>query len=154
MLTAKDGEYDEADGLDVGADDYLTKPFSYVVLVARLRALLRRGSTPRPAVLTAGDLSLDPASGVCVRAGATVELTPRERSLLELLLRRKGQVVSKREALAHVWGQDFEGDPNIVEVYLGYLRRKLDRAFDSSRPVLQTVRGLGYRIDPQAARDS
>jgi DNA-binding response OmpR family regulator len=144
MLTAKDGELDEAEALDSGADDYLTKPFSYVVLLARLRALLRRGAPERPAVLTAGGLTLDPATRRCVRDGTLVELTPREFSLLEFLLRRKGEVLSKRQILDHVWNYDFDGDPNIVEVYVRHLREKLDRPF--GRDALETLRGAGYRL--------
>ncbi|MCT9933342.1 response regulator transcription factor [Planotetraspora sp. A-T 1434] len=143
MLSAKDGEYDMADGLDLGADDYLTKPFSYVVLVARLRALLRRGGARRPAVLTAGDLSLDPARRLVARGGAPIELTPREFALLEFLLRRHDEVVSKTEILEHVW-DTYDTDPNVVEVYVGYLRRKIDAPF--GRNALQTVRGVGYRL--------
>ena len=144
MLTAKDGELDEAEALDLGADDYLTKPFSYVVLVARIRALLRRGAPKRPTVLEAGDLRLDPASKRVWRAGTEIHLTAREMSLLEYLLRQKENVVSKREILEHVWDYDFEGDPNIVEVYIRHLRNKLDRPFD--RDSIQTVRGAGYRL--------
>ncbi|GGO24101.1 response regulator transcription factor [Microbispora bryophytorum] len=143
MLSAKDGEYDMADGLDLGADDYLTKPFSYVVLVARLRALLRRGGGRRPAVLRAGDLSLDPAARAVTRGEAPVELTPREFALLEYLMRRPGEVVSKPEILEHVW-DTYDTDPNVVEVYVGYLRRKIDTPF--GRAALQTVRGAGYRL--------
>jgi DNA-binding response OmpR family regulator len=144
MLTAKDGELDEAEALDLGADDYLTKPFSYVVLVARLRALLRRGAPQRPAILEAGDLRFDPGSKKVSRAGDEVQLTARETSLLEFLLRRRGEVVSKREILDHVWDYDFEGDPNIVEVYIRHLRNKLDRPY--GRDSIQTVRGSGYRL--------
>jgi two-component system OmpR family response regulator len=144
MLTAKDGELDEAEALDLGADDYLTKPFSYIVLVARLRALLRRGAPQRPAVLEAGDLRFDPGSRKVSRAGDEVQLTARETSLLEFLLRRRGEVLSKREILEHVWDYDFEGDPNIVEVYIGHLRNKLDRPY--GRDSIQTVRGSGYRL--------
>jgi DNA-binding response OmpR family regulator len=143
MLSAKDGEYDMADGLDLGADDYLTKPFSYVVLVARLRALLRRGANRRPAVLKAGDLALDPARRRVTRGETPVELTPREFALLEFLLRHHDEVVSKTEILEHVW-DTFDTDPNVVEVYVGYLRRKIDVPF--SRNALQTVRGAGYRL--------
>ena len=139
MLSAKDGEHDQADGLDVGADDYLTKPFSFVVLVARLRALLRRGAPARPAVLTAGDLSLDPAARTVRQRGEEVALTAREFALLEYLLRRPGQVVSKGELRDHVW--DAAGDDlNVVEVYVGYLRRKLGAG------AVETVRGAGYRV--------
>jgi len=144
MLTAKDGELDEAEALDLGADDYLTKPFSYVVLVARLRALLRRGAPERPAILEAGDLRYDPSSKRVWREGSEIDLTAREMALLEFLLRRKGEVVSKREIIDHVWDYDFEGDPNIVEVYVGHLRNKLDRPFE--RNSIQTVRGSGYRL--------
>ena len=144
MLTAKDGEFDEAEALDTGADDYLTKPFSYVVLLARLRALLRRGSRERPAVLEAGDLRLDPAARQAWRGDVEIDLTARELSLLEFLLRRRGEVVSKREILDHVWDYDFEGDPNIVEVYVRHLRNKLDRPFD--REAIETFRGAGYRL--------
>ena len=144
MLTAKDGELDEAEALDTGADDFLTKPFSFVVLLARIRALLRRGQRERPAVLQAGDLTLDPAEHRCRRGDTDVDLTPREFSLLEYLMRFVGEAVPKREILSHVWGEDFEGDPNIVEVYVGYLRRKIDHAF--GRSSVETVRGVGYRL--------
>jgi two-component system OmpR family response regulator len=144
MLTAMDDELDEAEALDLGADDYLTKPFSYVVLVARLRALLRRGAPERPTVLEAGDLRFDPGSKRVWRGSAEVTLTAREMSLLEFLMRRRGEVVSKRDILGHVWDYDFEGDPNIVEVYVGHLRNKLDRPF--GREAIQTVRGAGYRL--------
>jgi DNA-binding response OmpR family regulator len=144
MLSAKDGEYDQADGLDLGADDYLTKPFSFVVLVARLRAVLRRGAPRRPPVLTAGDLLLDPARHVVTRAGEEVVLTAREFALLEFLMRRRSDVVAKSEILAHVWDAHYDGDPNVVEVYVGYLRRKIDLPF--GRHALQTVRGAGYRL--------
>jgi len=144
MLTAKDGELDEVEALDTGADDYLTKPFSYAVLLARLRALLRRGARERPAVLEAGDLRLDPAAKRAWRGDLEVDLTARELALLEFLLRRRGEVVSKREILEHVWDFDFEGDQNIVEVYVRHLRNKLDRPFD--RVSIETVRGIGYRL--------
>jgi DNA-binding response OmpR family regulator len=140
MLTAKDGEWDEVDGLDGGADDYLTKPFSYAVLLARLRALLRRGAQPRPTELTAGDVRLDPAARRVWRAGAEVRLTAREHALLEFLLRRAGDVVGKLEILEHVWDVNFDGDPNIVEVYVRRLRTKLGPA------MIETVRGAGYRV--------
>jgi two-component system OmpR family response regulator len=144
MLTAKDGEFDEAEALDTGADDYVTKPFSFVVLVARLRALIRRGAGERPAVLEAGDLRFDPGTRRAWRGDAEVELTARETSLLEFLLRRSDDVVSKREILDHVWDYSFEGDPNIVEVYIARLRNKVDRPF--GRASLETVRGAGYRL--------
>jgi DNA-binding response OmpR family regulator len=144
MLTAKDGEWDEVEALDTGADDFLTKPFSHVVLVARLRALMRRGARERPVVLAAGDLRLDPAAKRVWRGDIEVDLTGRELALLEYLLRRRGEVVSKREILDHVWDEDFEGDPNIVEVYVRHLRNKLDRPF--SREAIETRRGSGYRL--------
>jgi two-component system, OmpR family, response regulator len=144
MLTAKGGEWDEVEALDTGADDYLTKPFAYAVLVARLRALLRRGARQRPVVLEAGDLRLDPAARRTWRGEVELELTSRELALLEFLLQRRGEVVSKREILEHVWDYDFEGDPNIVEVYVWHLRNKLDRPF--GRETIQTVRGAGYRL--------
>jgi two-component system OmpR family response regulator len=140
MLTAKDGEYDEADAFDIGADDYLTKPFSYVVLVARLRALVRRGAPVRPAVLTAGDLVLDPARHHASLSGDPLALTPREFALLLYLMRHVGVAVSKRDILDSVWDVHYEGDPNIVEVYVGYLRKKLDAGR------IETVRGIGYRL--------
>jgi len=144
MLSAKDGEYDQAEGLDVGADDYMVKPFSYVVLVARLRALIRRGAPPRPAVLLAGDLGLDPAKHEVRRGGQPIELTPREFALLEYLMRRRDEVVGKQDILEHVWDAHYDGDPNVVEVYVGYLRRKVDAPF--GRHSLQTIRGAGYRL--------
>jgi DNA-binding response OmpR family regulator len=144
MLTAKDGELDESEALDLGADDYLTKPFHHVVLVARLRALMRRGARERPAVLSAGDLHLDPATHRAWRGDTHLELTAREMAVLEYLLRRVGEVVPKREILEHVWDDDFEGDSNIVEVYVRYLRKKIDIPF--SRASIETVRGAGYRL--------
>ena len=144
MLTAKDGEYDEAEALDTGADDFLSKPFSFVVLVAQLRALVRRGVRPRPSVLVAGDLRLDPAARSCTRDGVDIALTPREFSLLEYLLRRAGEVVRKTEILEHVWDYDFDGDPNIVEVYVRHLRKRIDEPF--GRNAIQTVRLVGYRL--------
>jgi len=144
MLTAKNGEWDEAEALDIGADDFLSKPFSFVVLVARLRALARRGGTPRPPELSSGDLVLDPATRRCRRGDTPVDLTPREQALLGALLARPGQVVPKQELLREVWGDDFDGDANVVEVYVGYLRRKIDAPF--GRHTLQTVRGAGYRL--------
>jgi two-component system, OmpR family, response regulator len=140
MLSAKDGEYDQADGLDLGADDYLTKPFSFVVLLARLRALVRRGRRPRPSQLSAGRVLLDPASREVFVDGAAVELTVREFALLEYLLARPGETVSKIELLDHVWEVGGDGDPNVVQVYIGYLRRKLGDG------IIETVRGAGYRI--------
>jgi DNA-binding response OmpR family regulator len=141
MLSAKAGQHDQAGGLDHGADDYLTKPFSYVVLLARLRALLRRAPQARPPVLAAGDIRLDPSTRVVTVDGATVALTPRELGLLEYLLRRPGRVVTKVEILDHVWDAAAEVNPNAVEVYVGYLRRKLGRR------LVETVRGAGYRLE-------
>jgi two-component system OmpR family response regulator len=140
MLSAKDGEYDQADGLDCGADDYLTKPFSYVVLLARLRALLRRGAPARPSVLRVGQIELDPAERRVSVDGVDVTLTAREYAVLEYLMRRPGEVVSKLELLDHVWDASMETAPNAVEVYVGYLRRKV------GRESLETVRGAGYRL--------
>ncbi len=144
MLTAKDGELDEAEALDTGADDYLTKPFSHIVLVARLRALLRRGARERPVVLEAGGLRLDPVARRVFRGGVELVLTAREMSLLEFFLRHPGEVLSKQDILGHVWDYDFEGDPNIVEVYVRRLRNKLDRPNMPSSIV--TLRGSGYRL--------
>ena len=148
MLTAKRGEYDEAEALDTGADDFLSKPFSFVVLLARLRALVRRGVSERPAVIEIGDLRLDPGAHHCVRDGTDIALSPREFAVLEYLARRAGTAVSKRELLEHVWDFAFEGDDNIVEVYVRRLRRKIDEPF--GRATIQTVRGAGYRIDVDA----
>jgi two-component system OmpR family response regulator len=144
MLTAKDGDWDQLEALDTGADDYVTKPFSSQVLLARVRSLLRRGRPERPALLTVGDLVLDPASHVVTRAGTELGLTSRELSLLEFLMRRGGQVVTKADILGHVWDFAFEGDPNIVEVYVSRLRRKVDRPF--GRADIETLRGSGYRL--------
>ena len=145
MLTAKDGEYDEADGLDVGADDYLRKPFSFVVLVARLRALARRGAVPRPRLLSHGGLTLDPESGECTVHGEPAVLQPRERALLEVLLRNRDRVLSKDRLLNAVWGLESVADTNLVEVYVSYLRRKIGSAR------IETIRSLGYRlVDPDA----
>jgi two-component system OmpR family response regulator len=144
FLTAKDGEWDEVEGLDTGGDDWLTKPFSYPVLVARIRALVRRGGRERPAVLEAGDLRLDPAARRVFRGDTEVTLTARELAVLDFLMRRRGEVVTKREVIANVWGDDFDGDANIVEVYIGHLRGKIDRPF--GRGAIETVRGAGYRL--------
>jgi DNA-binding response OmpR family regulator len=144
MLTAKDGDWDQIEALDTGADDYVTKPFSFQVLLARLRSLLRRGVPERPALLTVGDLVLDPAAHTVTRAGTELRLTSRELSLLEFFMRRQGEVVTKADILGHVWDFAFEGDPNIVEVYVGRLRRTIDRPF--GRADIETVRGSGYRL--------
>jgi two-component system, OmpR family, response regulator len=143
MLTAKDDAWDEVEALDTGADDYLIKPFSYAVLLARLRSLLRRGARGR-AMLSAGDLRMDPAARRVWRGDTEVELTARELALLELLLRRRGEMLPKREIIAHVWGDEFDGDANIVEIYVRHLRNKLDRPF--GRQAIQTIRGIGYQL--------
>ncbi|GAA4958977.1 response regulator transcription factor [Actinoplanes utahensis] len=145
MLTAKDGEWDQVEGLDTGADDYLTKPFSFPVLVARLRAVARRGARERPVQLSAGDLRIDPAARRVWRGDTEIELTAREFSLLGFLARNTGDVVSKRQILEAVWDVDFDGDPNIVEVYVRHLRNKIDRPF--GREAIQTLRGAGYRLE-------
>jgi DNA-binding response OmpR family regulator len=140
MLSARAGEHDQANGLDYGADDYLTKPFSYVVLLARLRALMRRTPQARPPVLAAGDIRLDPSTRRVTVDGVAVALTPRELGLLEYLLRRPDRLITKIEILDHVWDAAADVNPNAVEVYVGYLRRKL------GRQVVETVRGSGYRL--------
>ncbi|MDP4504071.1 response regulator transcription factor [Nonomuraea sp. NBC_00507] len=145
MLTAKDGVYDEAEALDNGADDYLAKPFSYVVLLARLRALVRRGGRERPVSITVGDLVIDPAGLRCRRGEVEIGLTPKEFAVLHALARRPGEVVSKSELLAQAWDFSYDGDPNIVEVYISALRRKIDVPF--GRTTLMTVRGAGYRLE-------
>ncbi len=144
MLTAKDGEYDEAEGLDTGADDYLTKPFSYVVLVARVRALLRRRTRGAAPAIVLGDLTVDPAARRVFRGDAEVELTAKEFAVLEHLAANAGQVVSKAQIMEAVWDFAYDGDPNIVEVYVSALRRKLDVPF--GRRSITTVRGAGYRL--------
>jgi DNA-binding response OmpR family regulator len=144
MLTAKDGDLDEAEALDTGADDYLTKPFSFAVLVARIRALLRRATGRNPAPVEAGDLRIDPGQRRVWRGEAEIELTSRQFDVLEFLIRRAGQVLSKSEILAGVWEYEFEGDPNIVEVYIRRLRTRIDEPFD--RHAIETVRGAGYRL--------
>lgn len=146
MLTAKDGEYDETDAFDLGADDYLTKPFRFRVLVARLRALLRRGAPQRPVVLTAGDLSLDPSSRVVMRGDTSIALTPREFGVLEFLMRKKDTVVTKTDIVQSVWDTHFHGPENIVEVYVRNLRRKIDVPFGTN--TIETTRGVGYRLLP------
>ncbi|MFF2652976.1 response regulator transcription factor [Streptomyces sp. NPDC058045] len=151
MLTAKDGEYDEAEGLDTGADDYLTKPFSYVVLRARIRALLRRRAAA-PRALRLGDLLIDPAAQRVERAGTAIALTAKEFAVLEHLARHAGQVVSKADILGHVWDFAYDGDPNIVEVYVSALRRKIDAPF--ARHSITTVRGAGYRMDTEGGHDA
>ncbi len=144
MLTAKDAVADRVAGLDGGADDYLTKPFSFDELLARLRALLRRGGAKRPSILSSGPLILDPAAHLVMLDGNAVELTAREFTLLEFLLRNKGMVVSRTRIREHVWDEAFEGDSNVVDVYVRYLREKLDRQIGTE--LIETVRGAGYRI--------
>ncbi len=144
MLTAKDGEYDIADALDLGADDYLTKPFSFVVLLARLHALRRRDAASRPVVLRTGDLVVEPALGRCRRGTVEVALTAREFGILEYLMREPGVLHSKAEILAEVWDENLDASPNLVEVHVASLRRKLDRPF--GRASIETVRGFGYRV--------
>lgn len=147
MLTAKDGELDEAEALDTGADDYLTKPFSFVVLLARLRALTRRAATRNEMTnTTAGDLRVDPASRRAWRGEHLLALTSRQYDVLEYLIRHVGEVVSKRDILDHVWPNDFDGDPNIVEVYIRRVRAAVDEPFN--RNAISTVRGAGYLLDP------
>ena len=148
MLTARDGAADMVEGLDVGADDYVTKPFAFDVLLARLRSLARRRVTERPTVLAVGDLELDPASRQVRRGGTPIEVTTREFALLELLMRNAGLVLSKSQVLGALWGFDFDGDPNVVEVYVGRLRRKVDRPF--GRSDIETLRGSGYRLTASA----
>ncbi|HEX6421514.1 MAG TPA: response regulator transcription factor [Acidimicrobiales bacterium] len=145
MLTAKQGDLDEAEALDTGADDFLGKPFSFAVLVARVRALLRRSADRTVAPLAAGDLRIDPARRRAWRGEQEIGLTAREFDVLALLVRRAGEVLSKADILARVWDSDFEGDPNVVEVYVRRLRRKVDEPF--GRRSIVTVRGAGYRID-------
>lgn len=146
MLTAKHGELDEAEGLDTGADDYVTKPFSFVVLLARLRAVIRRKAGERPAVLEAGDLRLDPAARRAWRGTDALDLTERELSILECLMRRPGVVIAKSEILENVWDFAFDGDVNIVEVYVSSLRKKIDAPY--GRRSIETRRGAGYRLAP------
>ena len=146
MLTAKDGEYDQTDAFELGADDYLTKPFSFMVLVARLRALVRRGAPARPVTLTVGDLELDPNKRTVCRGGHQISLTAREFAVLHYLMRHPEMVLSKAEILENVWDPAFDGSENIVEVYVGYLRRKIDSAFGVVS--VETVRGMGYRLMP------
>ena len=148
MLTAKDGEYDQAEALDTGADDYLTKPFSFPVLLAHVRALLRRSPAGTVAPRTILDLTIDSTRRRCWRAGTEITLTSREFDVLEFLVRHAGAVTPKFEILAGVWDFDFDGDPNIVEVYIRRLRRKIDEPFD--RAMIETVRGAGYRLDDGA----
>jgi two-component system, OmpR family, response regulator len=145
MLTARDAVGDRIRGLDVGADDYVVKPFAFGELLARLRALLRRGPSERPPVVAVGDLTLDPAAHTVSRGGIPVGLSAREFSLLEFLMRHPGEVVSRARILEHVWDYNYVGFSNVVDVYVGYLRRKLERPFN--RPLIRTVRGVGYVLE-------
>ncbi|MFZ0013706.1 MAG: response regulator transcription factor [Acidimicrobiia bacterium] len=150
MLTAKDGDLDEAEALDTGADDYITKPFSLAVLTARIRALLRRAPGSDPAPLEVGDLRIDPARRQVMVGESEVGLTARQFDVLEYLMRRAGQVLSKGDILNGVWEYEFDGDPNIVEVYVRRLRSRIDEPF--GRHSIETVRGAGYRLVPDTAR--
>lgn len=145
MLTAKDQDKDVIRGLDNGADDYLAKPFSFEVLLARVRALLRRPRTALPELLTAGNLSLDPATKIVKRSGQNIKLSAKEYAILEYLMRNKGQILSKNNIMSHVW--DFDSDilPNNIEVFITYLRAKIDKPFNEP-PLIQTVRGFGYKL--------
>jgi len=147
VLTARDGVVDRVEGLDSGADDYLVKPFDFGELLARLRALVRRGAPERPAALVVGDLEVDPATRVVTRGGRRIALTAREFALLEYLARRAGVVVTRSELLDHVWDANYHGSGNVVDVYVGYLRRKLERPF--GRPLIHTARGAGYMLEPR-----
>ncbi len=148
MLTAKDGDLDEAEALDTGADDFLRKPFSFAVLLARLRALVRRGAPARPTVLRCGSLQMDPAAAAVSRDGVAIDLTRREYAVLEMLLRADGDPVRRRDIVDRVWGIDDEPASNVVEVYIRYLRQKIDAPFDHR--LIRTVRGVGYQLVPEA----
>ena len=152
MLTAKDGDYDQTDAFELGADDYLTKPFSFIVLVARLRALVRRGAPVRPVSLTVGDLVLDPNTRIVTRDDQRITLTAKEFAVLQFLMRHPEDVLSKAEILDNAWDHAFDGSDNIVEVYIGYLRKKIDTAFGVQS--LETVRGMGYRLMPVSVKQS
>ena len=147
MLTARDQIADRIRGLDVGADDYLVKPFDFGELLARVRALIRRGPSERPPVLEVGDLHVDPAAHLVTRAGRQVELTAREFALLEYLAQHVGETVSRTQLLEHVWDENYDGSTNVVDVYIGYLRKKLERPF--GRALIRTVRGVGFLLEPE-----
>jgi two-component system, OmpR family, response regulator len=144
MLTARDTVGDRVRGLDAGADDYLIKPFAFAELLARLRALVRRGAPERPVRLRVDDVELDPAARTVTREGRPVDLSPKEFALLEYLMRHPGEVVNRRRILENVWDYDYDGLSNVVDVYVGYLRRKLERPF--GRPLIRTARGVGYGV--------
>jgi two-component system OmpR family response regulator len=146
MVTARGEIADRVEGLDAGADDYLPKPFDFAELLARLRALLRRAPAERPVRLEVGDLVVDPATRAVTRAGAAVVLTAREFAVLEYLARHAGEAVSRSQLIDHVWDANYEGSTNVVDVYVGYLRRKLEQPFD--RPMIRTVRGVGWVLEP------
>jgi two-component system OmpR family response regulator len=148
MLTARDGVADRVAGLDAGADDYLAKPFSFAELLARVRALVRRGAGNRPAALTIGDLTLDPAGKRVVRGTRSIDLTAKEFALLEFFMRHPGEVLTRTQILEHVWDWAYDGDSNVVDVYVRYLREKVDRPF--GRRTIETVRGSGYRLRQDA----
>ena len=152
MLTARDDVSDRVRGLDAGADDYLTKPFAFEELFARVRSLTRRGPHERPATIDIGDLKLDPAAHTVQRAGASIAVTPKEFALLHYLMSHPGQALTRSRLLEHVWDFAFDGDPNIVDVYVGYLRSKIDRPF--GRTTIETVRGVGYRLRDEGADGS
>jgi two-component system, OmpR family, response regulator len=151
MLTAKDGDFDQTDALDLGADDYMTKPFSFKVLVARLRALIRRGTPQRAIVITAGSLTLDPNRQFVARESTPISLTPREFGLLEYLMHNKGSIVTKTDILRDVWDAHYAGPDNVVEVYVRYLRRKIDVPFGTDS--IETIRGVGYRMSSRGQGD-
>jgi two-component system, OmpR family, response regulator len=148
MLTARDQVSDRIDGLDAGADDYLVKPFDFGELVARLRALIRRDPSERPVVLEVGDLRVDPSRRVVTRAGRKIELTVREFAVLHFLARHAGEVVSREQLLEHVWDESHDGSTNVVDVYISYLRRKLERR-PTRRRLIRTVRGVGFVLEPK-----
>jgi two-component system, OmpR family, response regulator len=150
MLTARDAVDDRVAGLDTGADDYLTKPFSFAELSARLRALVRRGPVERPTVLEAGDLHLDPATKQVRRGATDIALSAKEFALLETFMRRPGQVLDRFQLLEHAWDYEYENRSNVIDVYVRYLREKIDRPFGAD--TIETVRGAGYRLRPDGGR--